>query len=270
MWRGVAGVAAEVALAVGVYMIYRFGRMLTQDAVESARHNAGLVVELERSLGLFTERTFQRWVLEVDGAVPFLNRYYIAAHFTGAVAFLIWVFVRRRRAYPPIRSWFAMVTLSGLVIHVLFPLAPPRMSPGFVDTLREFGPNIIYTDDPSRSIANQFAAMPSLHFGWALLVAIAMTRLAPRWRFVWFLHPTFTLLAIVGTGNHYWLDAIVAGALVVALGVPFLRDPRLRRPPVSRRASNGADARSGEPVPVVASRGQRRPQVGSHAADGVP
>ena len=125
------------------------------------------------------------------------------------------MFVVRRHAYATIRSWFAAVTVAGLVIHVLFPLAPPRMTPGFIDTLDVYGPDI-YTDDTSRSVANQFAAMPSLHFGWALIVAIGLGRLTCRGRRLWMAHPIVTLLAIVVTGNHYWIDAAVAGVLVVA------------------------------------------------------
>jgi hypothetical protein len=171
--------------------------------------------DLERTVGVFTEKTLQRWAIDVPGVVEFLNRYYVWVHFPATITFLVWVFAVRRHAYATIRSWFAAVTVAGLVIHVLFPLAPPRMTPGFVDTLDAFGPDI-YTDDTSRSVANQFAAMPSLHFGWALIVAIGLGRLTRRGRRTWMAHPVITLLAIVVTGNHYWIDAAVAGVLVVA------------------------------------------------------
>src|SRR4029453_10378434 len=104
----------------------------------------------------------------------------------------------------------------GCLIHVLFPLAPPRMFPnlGFTDALARYGPRI-YTSDPSASVANQFAAMPSLHFGWAVIVALCVsTAFKGRWiKLIW-LHPFLTLMAIVVTGNHYWADALVALVLV--------------------------------------------------------
>ena len=110
-----------------------------------------------------------------------------------------------------------------MVIHVAFPLAPPRMLEGYVDTLRVFGPSI-YPEDPSRSVANQFAAMPSLHFGWALMVAVGIIVLtSSRYRWWWLAHPAVTLLAIVATGNHYLLDAAVAAALAAAIGDLTLR-----------------------------------------------
>lgn len=207
--------AKELAIAGVVYLAYWFGRTLTRDSNVAASRNAERVIDLERMLGGFTEMSLQRWAIDVPGVVDFLNRYYVWVHFPVTIAFLVWVFAVRRHAYATIRSWFAAVTVAGLVIHVLFPLAPPRMTPGFIDTLDVYGPDI-YTDDTSRSVANQFAAMPSLHFGWALIVAIGLGRLTRRGRRLWMAHPIVTLLAIVVTGNHYWIDAAVAGVLVVA------------------------------------------------------
>jgi hypothetical protein len=115
-----------------------------------------------------------------------------------------------------VRTWLIVVTLSALVIHVAFPLAPPRMLPslGFVDTLRESGLRI-YSANPNDSVANQFAAMPSLHFGWSVIVAsgfVAVHRTVASLLIV--LHPIITLFVIVATANHYWMDAAVALALV--------------------------------------------------------
>jgi hypothetical protein len=210
--------ARELAIATSVYLAYWFGRTLTRDLGGAASRNAERVIELEARVGIFNEMTLQRWMIDVPGVVEFLNCYYVTVHFPATVAFLLWVFAVRRHAYRTIRCWIAAVTVAGLVIHVLFPLAPPRMMPGFVDTLDVFGPDI-YTDDTSQSVANQFAAMPSLHFGWALIVAIGLGRLLRRGGRWFMLHPIITLLAIVVTGNHYWVDAAVAGALVVAATV---------------------------------------------------
>jgi hypothetical protein len=97
---------------------------------------------------------------------------------------------------------------------------------GLIDTGQVFGPTVYGSQPASDSIENQFAAMPSLHFGWALMVAIgliAATR--SRWRWLWLLHPLVTLLVVIGTANHYWLDTIVAGALL-AVALTFIRIPR--------------------------------------------
>ena len=118
-----------------------------------------------------------------------------------------------------------MLTGAALVLHLLFPLAPPRMlaAAGLVDTGQVYGPTV-YGDTPATdSMANQFAAMPSLHFGWALMVAVGLiVATRSRWRWLWLLHPLVTLLVIVGTANHYWLDAIVVSALL-AVALAALR-----------------------------------------------
>jgi hypothetical protein len=180
------------------------------------------VIRLEQALGMFNERAVQGWVLGSKVLVTGLNRYYVLVHFPITIAFLVWAYVRHLGAYRFIRTWFAIVTLAALAIHVVYPLAPPRMMTGFVDTLQMYGPRI-YTVDPRHSVANQFAAMPSLHFGWALMVAVSFIAIKrTRKSLLALLHPFVTLLAIVGTANHYWIDGAVAFVLVVVVGGTLL------------------------------------------------
>ena len=148
--------------------------------------NAERVVDFERHFHVFSERTVQDIVMHSHTLVAFLNRYYVTVHFPLTVAFLLWVFFRHHDAYGRIRNTFVSVTVAALAIHVAFPLAPPRMLPnaGFVDTLQRFGPRI-YSTDTSDSIANQFAAMPSLHFGWAFIVAGAYVSIRRTRRSLW-------------------------------------------------------------------------------------
>jgi hypothetical protein len=209
---------AELLMMGAVFAIYRQIRFLTRNDTDAAMDNANRVVDFERQFHFFSERTVQDLVMHSHTLVAFLNRYYVTVHFPLTVAFLLWVFFRHHDAYHRIRNTFVSVTIAALAIHVAFPLAPPRMLPdaGFVDTLQRFGPRI-YSEDTSESIANQFAAMPSLHFGWAFIVAGAYVSIRRTRRSLWaMLHPAITLLAIVATANHYWLDAAVAGVLVVA------------------------------------------------------
>jgi hypothetical protein len=208
----------ELLMMGAVFAIYRQIRFLTRNDTDAAMDNAERVVDFERTFHFFSERTVQDVVMHSHTLVQFLNRYYVTVHFPLTVAFLLWVFFRHHNAYSRIRNTFVSVTVAALAIHVAFPLAPPRMLPdaGFVDTLQRFGPRI-YSTDTSESIANQFAAMPSLHFGWAFIVAGAYVSIRRTRRSLWaMLHPAITLLAIVATANHYWLDAAVAGVLVLA------------------------------------------------------
>ena len=203
---------------VAVFMAYRQVRHLTSGDLPQARANADRVVDTERMFGIFSERSLQRLVMHFQPAIEFLDHYYVFVHFTASVGFMAWVFLRHPQAWGRIRAWFLSVTLAGLAIHVAFPLAPPRMlsQHGFVDTLHVYGPSI-YSKDVTASAANQLAAMPSLHFAWAAIVAAGFISIRrSRFSLLMVLHPIVTLLAIVATANHYWLDAIIGGALVVA------------------------------------------------------
>jgi hypothetical protein len=132
-----------------------------------------------------------------------------------AAAF-IWLYARHPSTYRRFRDVMVAITLAGLAMHLLLPLAPPRMFPhlGFVDTAKVFGPASYGAGSPYKGFANQFAAMPSLHFGWALVIAWAVIiATKSRWRHLIVLHPVITLAAIVLTANHYWLDAFAATVL---------------------------------------------------------
>jgi len=208
----------EIALMATMFMLYRQVRHLTSGDLDQAMSNADRVVGIERSFGAFSERSLQRLVMHSRLGVDFLDHYYVFVHFTASFGFMAWVFLRHPDAWGRIRSWFLSVTVAGLVIHVMFPLAPPRMlaDEGFVDTLHVYGPSI-YSRDVTHSAANQLAAMPSLHFAWAVIVAagfISISRSQYRWLVI--LHPVVPLMAIVATANHYWLDATVGGILVAA------------------------------------------------------
>ena len=230
--RRIRAAAIELVIVTAGFLTYRWCRLFTRDENRQAMRNAGHVIDFERALGIFGEQTVQQWALNSRVVVDVLNRYYVSVHFPITIVFLVWVYFRHFAAYSFIRTWFALVTLTALAIHVGFPLAPPRMTDGFVDTLQQFGPRV-YAADPRRSVANQFAAMPSLHFGWALMLACSVIAIKrTRRSTIILLHPLLTLFAIVATGNHYWLDAIAAGLLaavfaVVMLGWRFLRTGQL-------------------------------------------
>jgi hypothetical protein len=215
----------ELVLMLGLWAVYFQARTLTKGDVEAATDHAHQVVDVERALGVFREDALQDLALRSQTVVSLLNHYYVGVHFPLTAAFVVWVLVCHSHWYRTIRTWLVTVTAAGLAIHVAYPLAPPRMlgNEGFVDTLREYGPSI-YATDTDQSVANQFAAMPSLHFGWALLVALGFIAIRGT-RSSWFalLHPLVTLSAIVATANHYFLDAAVAGALVLGFGALVLR-----------------------------------------------
>jgi hypothetical protein len=147
--------------------------------------------------------------------------------------------------YRRFRNVMVVMTVVGLALHLGFPLAPPRMFPrfGFVDTARLFGPASYGAGSPYKGFANQFAAMPSLHFGWALVIAWAvLLATTSRWRYLVLLHPFFTLAAIVLTANHYWTDAFAALVLfAIALTFDHFWEQRRARRLARRRATREID-----------------------------
>jgi hypothetical protein len=233
----------ELALVIALLLAYKYGRFFTKGHVSDALHNARDVIGLERSLGMFSEARLQDLVVHDTGLIRFLNVYYLAAHVAVTAAAFIWLYVRHPPTYRRFRNVMIVITLAGMSVHLLMPLAPPRMFPylGFVDTARVFGPASYGAGSPYKGFANQFAAMPSLHFGWALVIAWAvLIATKSRWRYLVLAHPVITLAAIVLTANHYWLDAVVATILLAfALGIDWLIERRRKRRVALRAAVGG-------------------------------
>lgn len=221
-----------IAMAV-LFCIYKFGRSIHSVDVSTAYDNARTVWELERWVNLPNELSAQNALLTGEGLVKFANIYYVWMHWPVTVAFLIWMYFRRPLMYPPVRTAIIGMTFIALILHLAFPLAPPRMLSdlGFVDTGAMYGPSL-YGPPTEGSVINQYAAMPSLHVGWAMLVAAGLVAaLNSPWRWLWLLHPTLTAVAVVVTANHYWLDGIAA---VLLLGLVTLGLSRMPRVPWNR------------------------------------
>ncbi len=224
----------EIVVLGSLFLLYRFGRTLSGDHVEAALRNADQVWLFERSWNFVSEVDLQRFVLGSPDLIVWMNRYYIGMHFPVTIGFLLWTYIFHPHAYTRTRWRFVIPTFLALIVHTLYPLAPPRMLEGlgFVDTMAVYGPSAYGPPDPG-SVANQFAAMPSLHFGWAVLVAFGVVTLsASRWRWVVLLHPVITLAVIVLTANHFWVDAIAVIVLIAAAfaveRMVIVTKPRLR------------------------------------------
>ena len=220
-WRGRYGAKLlfEIFLCGALLIIYRTIRMVNKTDLRQAFVHAREVLRFEEWLGLPFEDNLQRFLLDHPTLIKLLNHYYIWFHFPVAIGLLLWLYLRHQDRYQSIRNLMAFVTFAALVIHLVFPLAPPRMMSGFVDTMREFGPSI-YPANAVDGAANQIAAMPSLHFGWAMIEAMAVISvLKSRWRWLVLIHPVLMTLSIIATANHWWIDAAAAAVLVlIAIG----------------------------------------------------
>lgn len=225
---------AEVAALFALYGVYEFVRGFGGASLEVARAHAGDIVALEQALGLYGERGIQEFAERVPGLPALLGVAYIGLHIVGTIAVLAWVYRRHRAHFPIIRTTLAASTAFSLAIYVLYPVAPPRLAGlGFADTVTTHA-GLNLSSDLLGSLYNPFAAVPSLHFGYALLVGVAVARLASSrgWRVAGAAYPLVMLTIIVATGNHFLFDAAAGGAVVVAGWL------------VARRLVAGAEARA--------------------------
>ncbi len=212
--RVAAPFAWEAGVILGLYAVWQKAGDLAADHVAGAAGNALWVWRVERLMHFPSELTVQRWVLPFPLVVEALNGVYAIVHVPALIVFLIWLFVRHHDAYYRWRNVGALLTFAMLAIQVV-PVAPPRLLPqlGFVDTAARYHESV-YGGAGLRS-AQVVAAMPSVHVGWAVFIAVAVVAVSrSRRRWLILVHPALTLFAVVATANHWWLDGIVAAALV--------------------------------------------------------
>jgi PAP2 superfamily len=260
----------ELVLVAALFIAYKLGRLAITGRVSEALGNARALWDLERRLRLPSEAAVQHAVVAHEALGRLANSYYAFVHFPATAACLIWLFARHPRHYGWARNTLAGLTAAAFAVHLAFPLAPPRMltAVGMLDTGAQYGPSV-YGDPTADTLSNQYAAMPSLHVGWALVVAVALIAAGRgRWRWLWLAHPLVTAIVVVVTGNHYWLDIIVAVALLagVLLLVPYPRVARHARAAVPRPRNPAAGGQDG----TGSRAGLRRKSATSPAGIGRP
>jgi hypothetical protein len=214
--RSLAPLAREGTMICGLYSVWQLAGTLSVLGTEGAIARARWIEHAERAVHLPPEAWLQR---HTTGRSSFLaeaaNLYYATMHFGMLFVFLLWLFLRHRAEYRPVRRVLALTTLVCLLIQ-LIPVAPPRLLPdfGYVDTARQYGQSVY---NIAGFGADQLSAMPSVHVAWAVLIGWVTLRLgrgAGRW--LGPLHAVLTVLVVVVTANHFWADGIVAVAVLAA------------------------------------------------------
>ena len=218
--NGPAGHLREASLVIGLCLVYAAVSSLPKDGIEHlARVNAERLIAFESSLGFFWETAWNRWLVGAgDGIATAFNWVYILTFLAVIPLAALVYYVAARGRYLHYRNVVVMSLLFALAAHAVFPVAPPRMMAeyGFVDTMNSFGPGWYDMRDVVYYF-NAYAAMPSLHFAWAVFFGVLFIRQRSKLlKAVGVLYPLITLAAIVATANHYLMDA-VAGALLMAL-----------------------------------------------------
>jgi hypothetical protein len=244
--------------AVFLYFAVR-GMVDAHERESEAIRNAEHLISFQKMLGIYHELTIQSWILESDTLVTLMNWIYIWGHWPVVVGTLIWLIIWRPNTFQGYRNAFLLSGVVAMFVFALYPMAPPRLMPdlAFVDTITQQSQSYRVLQPPA--LTNPFAAMPSLHLGWNLLMGIAIVRESRPHvaRMFGYVMPVGMFLAIVLTGNHYFLDGVAGGMLVIGSlwvvmavsGREYAISDTVTRRPISRRTPRQI------PAPVTLSWG---------------
>jgi hypothetical protein len=219
----------EALFIVSAYALYLVVRGSVGGREGDAYDNAGRVIDVEQWLGIFREAGLQEAILRHDAAEWLVNTVYIWGHLPVIIMVAVWLYLLHRAQYSLFRNAFLFSGAFGLLLFFLVPTAPPHLLPqyGFVDIVSESASYYIWQPP---ALVNQYAAMPSLHFGWNVLVAVALfANIRSNWRYAALLMPAVTGAAAVLSANHFFLD-LAAGAAVALAGLGLACWLRARLP----------------------------------------
>ncbi|MFI0978563.1 phosphatase PAP2 family protein [Streptomyces sp. NPDC021093] len=215
----------ELLLIVISYWIYSMIRNAVPEQKAKALANADWIWKVENDLGIAVEKTINHAVDSVTWLIVSMNYYYATLHFLVTIGVLVWLFRWQPGRYAAARTILFATTGVALVGYYLYPLAPPRLmnGGGFVDTVLVHHTWGSMASGDLKNMSNQYAAMPSMHIGWSTWCGLTIFFLAsaPWARILGLLYPTLTLVVIVATANHFWLDA-VGGLLCLSFGYAFV------------------------------------------------
>ncbi|MCX6537023.1 MAG: phosphatase PAP2 family protein [Actinobacteria bacterium] len=225
-WRArIIPVTTELSLISALYTLWRLAMKLSLDQPSGAIERARQINHFQHWLHMPTELSLQQFVLRYDWLAQATNFYYAVFHVPAMILFLVWIFIRHRDKYPRWRSSLAMLTAACLVIRYVR-VAPPRFLPelGYIDLATRYGLSVY--GPVGTGVSDQFAAMPSIHVGWAAIVSLGIVfSSTSRWRWIYLSHLLITVLAVSATGNHWWLDGVAAIAI---LGLALVIDRFVR------------------------------------------
>ncbi|MFD0413983.1 phosphatase PAP2 family protein [Streptomyces sp. NPDC127108] len=257
----------ELPLILLVYGAYSAGRLLARGDVTTAVGHGLDILRVEKALNLNLEHPLNRlFTAHTSIGVP-ADFWYASLHYLVTPLVLIWLFRSKAVHYAAARTWLMVSTLIGLVGFTLMPTCPPRLlekSQGFVDTMAQYSDWGWWGGQASAprglgGMTNQYAAMPSLHVGWSLWCGVMLWRYGrtPLVKAIAIAYPLLTTIVVMGTANHYFLDA-VAGAAVMGLGLLLVR-------PVQRGAARVKDRLRPVVATALAARAARRAEAPSDA-----
>ncbi len=227
-WRDVI---RQLALFLGAYMLYQVARGLVDGGSGYKPFGDAMrIIDLERLLHIFVEPSIQAWAANKHWLMDFADWTYLNAHYFVTIGALVFIYVRRNDSFYFVRNMFMIAMAIALVGYAVYPTAPPRLLPewGFTDSISQFlGTPVDY--GPGKQLLNFYAAVPSMHVCFAIMIGWPMSRLVRRRaiRFLWILYPLLITFVVVATGNHYLTDVFLGG--VTAAGSWLLAGRLLAR-----------------------------------------
>src|SRR5215213_5652353 len=208
----------QIVLFCGAYWLYRLVRGFTDGRAAEAFNHARELISLERSLGLFIEPTVHAWASGREWIIDLTSWMYVNSHFTITTLTLAFIYLRRNQSFYFIRNMFMVAMGVALVLYAAYPTAPPRFMPewGFSDSVARFT-GITAEGSSADALYNPFAAVPSMHVAFALMLGIPMASMVRRmWiKALWLVYPLLVTFVVIATANHWWFDAFT-GALTAA------------------------------------------------------
>ncbi|MGW7075903.1 phosphatase PAP2 family protein [Streptomyces sp. NPDC054871] len=216
----------EILLIAVSYWTYSLIRNAVPEQKSQALRNADWIWQAEQHLGIAVEQSVNHAVNSVTWLIVGMNYYYATLHFVVTLGVLVWLFRWHPGRYAATRMVLFATTAVALLGYYLYPLAPPRLMNGhdFIDTVLVHQTWGSMASGDLKHMSNQYAAMPSMHIGWSLWCGLTIFALAsvPWAKVLGLLYPTATLIVIVATANHFWLDA-VGGMICLAFGFAVAR-----------------------------------------------
>jgi PAP2 superfamily len=231
--QGWPDVLRQLLLFGAAYLGYRVVRGLVEGRATAAFQHAREVIQLERTLHLFVEPSVQAWASGSHLLMDVSSWMYVNAQTTVTVGGLVYLYLCHNRSFYFVRNALMISMAIALVSYAVFPTAPPRFMPewGFIDSVSDFtGVHVSHTSAAMTALFNPYAAVPSMHVAFALLIGWPISRLVRRraLRVLWLVYPFLMAFVIVATANHFIFDALL-GALtagVSAYGARWLARAR--------------------------------------------
>lgn len=227
----------EAVVVVIAFLVYFFIRGAVVDRAGEALSNGLDLIALERALGFYWELEWQSWIIDEYWAVRVMNWIYFWGHMPLVIVLAVFLFVWHRSTYGLMRTAFLASGAIGVIIYALYPVAPPRLVPftGYIDTMAVLD-RVGYQAQEAQAFVNPYAAVPSLHFGWSMLLGGAFAWVGKRHAWIVFggvMWPVLMLFSIVMTANHYIIDAAF-GAVVSLMGLAVAEAMRRAQPEALR------------------------------------